>query len=51
MKAQEYLIQNAVFCPLYYRSSYTATNEKAIGVYYTHSGSIIRLDKTEILKD
>lgn len=51
MKAQEYLIQNAVFCPLYYRSSYNATSENAINVYFTHSGSIVRLDKTELLKD
>ncbi len=51
MKAQEYLIQNAVFCPLYYRSGYNAIHENSLGVYYTHSGSIIRLDTTEILKD
>ncbi len=51
MKAQEYLIQNAVFCPLYYRSSYCATSEKAINVFFSHSGSIINLTDTELLKN
>lgn len=51
MKAQEYLVQNAVFCPLHYTSSYIATAENIRGITVSHSGSIIKLDNTEQLKN
>lgn len=50
-KAQEYLIQNGVFCPLFYRSSYIAISKKAVNVAVSHSGSIINLSETELLKN
>ncbi len=48
--AQDYLIQNGVFCPLFYRSSYVAAAKNMQGVVFSHSGSIIKLNEAEQLK-
>lgn len=50
MKAQEYLIQNAVFNPLYYSVSYVATASNIKGINISHSGNVIKLDDTEQMK-
>ena len=50
-KAQDYLVQNAVFCPLFYRSAYFACSEHIRNVYFSHAGSIINLEDTELMKN
>lgn len=50
-KAQQFIVQNGIFCPLFYQSSYCATSKKAQNVVFSHSGSIIKLNEAEILKN
>ena len=48
--AQEYLLQNAVIYPLFYQSRYIATNPNITSINILHSGDVIKMDKTELLK-
>ncbi len=48
--AQNYLVQNAVFLPLFYTSRYVATAEKMTGVKILHSGNMVQLTCAELLK-
>lgn len=48
--AQNYLIQNAVICPLFFASRYIATNEKITDVRILHSGNVVQMTTTELLK-
>ncbi len=50
-KAQQFIIQNGVFCPLFFTSSYSAVNNRTRNVVFSHSGNIINLTNTEILKN
>ncbi len=49
--AQKYLLENAVICPLFYQSRYIATNPNITQVNILHSGDVIALNETELLKD
>lgn len=50
-KAQQFLIQNGIFCPLFFMSSYSAVSKSALNVVFSHSGDIINLNNTEMLKN
>lgn len=48
--AQQYLIQNAVICPLFFQSRHIAANSDITSINILHSGNVIRLNETELLK-
>lgn len=49
--AQRYLLENAIICPLFYQSRYIATNPLITQANILHSGDVIDLSETELLKD
>ncbi len=50
-KAQQFIIQNGIFCPLFFKSSYCAVSQSAENVLFSHSGTIINFSEAEILKN
>lgn len=51
MAAQKHLLENAVICPLFYQSRFIATNPLITEANILHSGNVITLHNTELLKD
>ncbi len=49
--AQKYLLQNAVICPIFFRSRYIAANPSITTVNILHSGDMLVMNETQLLKD